>query len=100
MKNSSSTVTHLVKLINTTDTIITEDKSSTEAQRAVIKLILCLNNYTTAHVCSTVCLVSGSFITYAVSPTALEPLPEVYWPLGIRWWTYWREEEVMSALHQ
>ncbi len=40
------------------------------------------------HVCSTSCLVSGSLVTYAVKPTALDPLPDVYWPLGIRLWTY------------
>lgn len=30
------------------------------------------------YVCSTSCRVSGSFVTYAVKPTALDPLPEVY----------------------
>lgn len=43
----------------------------------------------TPHVCNTSCLVSGSLVTYAVRPTALDPFPEVYWPRGIRLCTYW-----------
>ena len=34
-------------------------------------------------------LVSGSFLTFAVRPTALEPLPLVYIPLGAILWTCW-----------
>ena len=44
---------------------------------------------TSAPVWRTSCRVSGSFITYAVRPTALEPLPDVYWPRGTRLYTYW-----------
>ena len=40
------------------------------------------------HVCSVSCLVSGSLVTYAVRPTADEPLPEVYWLRGTRLNTY------------
>lgn len=40
------------------------------------------------YVWSTSCLVSGSFVMYAVRPTALEPFPDVYWPLGTRLCTY------------
>lgn len=40
------------------------------------------------HICRTSCLVSGSFVTYAVSPTADEPLPDVYWLRGTRLYTY------------
>lgn len=44
---------------------------------------------TRAPVWRTSCRVSGSFVTYAVRPTALEPLPDVYWPRGTRLYTYW-----------
>lgn len=41
------------------------------------------------YVCKTSCLVSGSLVMYAVRPTALDPLPEVYWPRGTKLYTYW-----------
>lgn len=50
---------------------------------------------TRAPVWRTSCRVSGSFITYAVSPTALEPLPEVYWPRGTRLYTYWSSWDLL-----
>lgn len=50
---------------------------------------------TRAPVWRTSCRVSGSFITYAVRPTALEPLPEVYWPRGTRLYTYWRSWDLL-----
>merc|ERR1719318_2162106 len=31
----------------------------------------------------------------AVSPTAELPLPEVYWDLGIRWYTYWSSWDLL-----
>src|ERR1700730_2972716 len=36
------------------------------------------------------CRVSGSRVTYAVRPTAEEPLPLVYIPRGAILWMYWR----------
>lgn len=50
---------------------------------------------TRAPVWRTSCRVSGSFITYAVRPTALEPLPEVYWPRGTRLYTYWSSWDLL-----
>jgi len=47
-----------------------------------------LSASTNAPVCRTSCLVSGSFVTYAVSPTAEEPLPDVYWLRGTKLYTY------------
>ena len=53
--------------------------------------------YQKAYVCSTSCLVSGSLVTYAVRPTALEPLPDVYCPRGMRLYTYCQCERRRKA---
>ncbi len=50
---------------------------------------------TSAPVCRTSCRVSGSFITYAVRPTALDPFPDVYWPRGTRLYTYWSSWDLL-----
>jgi hypothetical protein len=41
-----------------------------------------LSERTRAPLSRTISLVSGSFVTYTVRPTAEDPLPEVYIPLG------------------
>src|ERR1700685_4679084 len=42
------------------------------------------------HLSSTICWESGSRVTYAVNPTAEDPLPEVYTPRGAILCTYYQ----------
>ena len=48
-----------------------------------------LSDRTKAPLSNTISLVSGSRVTYTVSPTADDPFPEVKIPLGAILWTYW-----------
>jgi len=47
-----------------------------------------LSDKTRAPLSRTISFVSGSLVTYTVKPTADDPLPEVYTPLGAILWTY------------
>ena len=49
-----------------------------------------LSDKTNAPLSNMISLVSGSFVMYTVRPTADEPLPDVYIPLGAILCTYYR----------
>ena len=96
MKHRPGTFIHLVKFINAADAIVTQHQSTTERSNNQRSLIYThrkgstqkVNWLVNAYVCSTSCRVSGSRVMYAVRPTAEEPLPEVYCPLGTKLYTY------------
>ena len=101
MQDGSCVITHFIKFVDTADPIVTQHQCSptyvtggnlSDQPDNDISLLTSLSyKAVMTYVCSTSCLVSGSLVTYAVKPTALDPFPEVYWPRGIRLCTYWNE---------
>lgn len=79
VQDTTSSIVHLVELVDTADASIAQNKSSTVENMSSDKFS---SGNKKAYLSNTSCLESGSRVTYAVKPTADEPLPEVYTPRG------------------
>lgn len=90
MENTSGCIRHLIEFIDTADTAVTQDKSTTGCGLAQGQMKLVDTNLS-----NTSCFESGSRVTYAVRPTADEPLPEVYTPRGAILCTYYNPKSDM-----
>lgn len=86
MQDTTGRIRHLVEFVDTADTPITQNQGTTK----IIDYKLTKGNTSRrkSDLSSTSCFESGSRVTYAVKPTADEPLPEVNTPRGAILWTY------------
>ena len=85
MKDATSCIRHFVKLINAADTAIAQDKGATGS---IVNHGEKKMQWPKACLSKTSCFESGSRVTYAVRPTADEPLPDAYTPRGAILCTY------------